>query len=104
MLMHRPATGEDARRYGENLAIHATVLKGAEAWAAEAKNYAAGTQLPSASEIKNFHSGHYTQMVWRKTTEIGVGKAEIKTGRFKGSFVIVADYNPPGNYIGEKPY
>ena len=63
------------------------------------------------SEISKFHygvlngsnwyaSGHYTQMVWRNTTQVGMGQAVCSDG----SIVIVAEYDPPGNYMGQKPY
>jgi pathogenesis-related protein 1 len=45
-------------------------------------------------------TGHYTQMVWRSTTQVGMGQASCPGG----ALVIVAEYNPPGNYIGQKPY
>jgi hypothetical protein len=35
--------------------------------------------------------GHYTQIVWKKSTQIGVGKA--------GECVVII-YSPPGNYKG----
>jgi hypothetical protein len=43
-------------------------------------------------------------MVWRNTTEIGVGEAVVKTGRHKDQLVIIADYNTFGNYCSEDPY
>ena len=99
---HRPEEGEEKQKYGENLAINATLLKGAEAWYAEIKDYTADTPIPE--DLTNFKAGHYTQMVWKKTTQIGAGYAIVKQGPFKGSLVIVCNYDPPGNYLGEKPY
>jgi len=43
--------------------------------------------------------GHYTQVVWRGTRELGCAVAS-KHGRE----VWVCDYNPHGNWIGERPY
>jgi len=90
--------------YGENLAAGSGnsygVLTGVEDWYSEIKLYKAGTPIDG-----NFEAyGHYTQMVWSKTTEVGAGKAVIKTGPMKGWLVIVANYDPPGNYRGVKPY
>jgi pathogenesis-related protein 1 len=39
-------------------------------------------------------------MVWKETTHVGMGIAICKNG----GMIIVANYNPAGNYIGEKPY
>jgi hypothetical protein len=44
--------------------------------------------------------GHYTQVVWRTTTEIGCGMA---TGS-NGNDYLVCQYTPPGNIIGQPPY
>lgn len=44
--------------------------------------------------------GHYTQVVWKNTNEVGCGMAICNDK----SQVWVCNYNPPGNYIGEKPY
>jgi hypothetical protein len=43
--------------------------------------------------------GHYTQMVWRETREVGIGMAQSKHGLY-----VVARYSPAGNIVGEKPY
>ncbi len=44
--------------------------------------------------------GHYTQIVWRDTTEVGCAV------KFCGdqSQNWVCSYNPPGNYVGKRPY
>jgi uncharacterized protein YkwD len=101
-LEHRPATGEWAQKYGENLAVNQSALKGAEAWYAEMKDYTKGTPIPE--DFSKFTAGHYTQMVWKGTTKIGAGSAVVQQGRFKGLVVVVCNYDPPGNIIGEKPY
>ncbi len=49
-------------------------------------------------------AGQYTQMVWRRTKRIQAGVAVVKTGRFKGSTLVVCKYDPPGNMVGDKPY
>ena len=89
-------------KYGENLSRGTgyTVLELVEGWYDEKAKYKPGTPYPGVG----FGVGHYTQMVWKDTTEIGVGKAVYTTGRLKGQLVIVANYNPPGNFKGQKPY
>lgn len=41
--------------------------------------------------------GHFTQVVWKDTKELGIAKA---TGK-KGGTYVVANYNPSGNFIGK---
>lgn len=43
--------------------------------------------------------GHYTQIIWDRTTRVGCGRAVSRTG----SVFIVCNYSPPGNVIGETP-
>ncbi|MEM7386026.1 MAG: CAP family protein [Verrucomicrobiota bacterium] len=90
---------------GENLAIGSgggyKAINGAKDWYSEIKLYTPGTRIAG----NNFMSfGHYTQMVWSQTSQIGVGVATVTTGRFAGGLVVVAHYNPPGNMQGEAPY
>ncbi|KAK3702868.1 hypothetical protein QZH41_014141 [Actinostola sp. cb2023] len=44
-------------------------------------------------------TGHFTQVIWANTTEIGSGKATSSTG---AQFVVVR-YTPPGNVMGQFP-
>jgi Cysteine-rich secretory protein family len=41
--------------------------------------------------------GHFTQVVWKSSKELGVGKAKSRSGRI----YVVANYYPPGNYQGQ---
>ena len=43
---------------------------------------------------------HYTQMIWKNTNELGVGMATCPNE----GVIVVANYNPSGNYSGEYPY
>ncbi|MFC0518057.1 CAP family protein [Mucilaginibacter angelicae] len=85
------------RKYGENIFMGSgnyTPLDASLDWYSEKKGY-------TYSKIGGGGStGHYTQMIWKKTTEVGVGVAIADNG----DIYVVANYSPPGNYIGEFPY
>uniref|UniRef100_A0A803J2F5 SCP domain-containing protein n=1 Tax=Xenopus tropicalis TaxID=8364 RepID=A0A803J2F5_XENTR len=42
-------------------------------------------------------TGHFTQVVWKDSKELGVGVATDG----KGTFYVVGRYSPPGNVIGQ---
>jgi len=83
--------------YGENLfeitgaaASPAQVLN---AWAAESRNY------DYRSNQCRGVCGHYTQIVWGDTREVGCAVAR------RGSREVwVCNYDPPGNWVGKRPY
>lgn len=66
-------------------------------WYEEIKDY-------KYSKIKDIKTGpvvgHYTQMIWKNTTHVGLASATSKTG----VVYVVARYYPAGNYIGQYPY
>lgn len=70
--------------------------KVAQDWADERAdyNYVSNTCRPGAQ------CGHYTQMVWRNTTEVGCGMTVCPDK----AQLWVCNYNPPGNWVGERPY
>ena len=84
--------GKEVRRDKNQVTIRHVV----KAWADEEPwyNYKSNSCLPGKQ------CGHYTQMVWRDTTEVGCAV------KFCGdqSQNWVCSYNPPGNVIGKRPY
>lgn len=46
--------------------------------------------------------GHYTQVVWEDTTKVGCARVSCNSNGYKE--IYVCQYDPAGNYIGEKPY
>lgn len=69
-----------------------------EAWGSEKKWYSADANSCRAPLGKT--CGHYTQIVWKNTTEVGCAKA-VCTDK---SQVWLCIYSPTGNIIGQRPY
>jgi pathogenesis-related protein 1 len=89
---HRPNN-----QYGENIFMGSSnyaPLDASEGWYSEKKDYTYGKFTGKGG------TGHYTQMVWQNTTQVGVGVAISASG----DIYVVANYAPAGNYIGEYPY
>jgi pathogenesis-related protein 1 len=92
-------------KYGENLYAGTAEPKGpgvVDSWASEVSDY------DYASGKCSGVCGHYTQVVWRNSTELGCGYAKCTAnspfGSSKTWYNWVCQYNPPGNYVGQKPY
>ncbi len=47
--------------------------------------------------------GHYTQVTWGATKHIGCAKARC-TNDSQTTEILVCQYDPPGNYIGQRGY
>ena len=41
-------------------------------------------------------TGHFTQVVWKDSRELGVGRAQTRDGKW----LVVANYRPAGNFLG----
>jgi pathogenesis-related protein 1 len=85
-------------KFGENLyelrGAKSTPAKVVERWSSEAPNFD-----EKANKCRGGPCGHYTQVVWRGTREVGCG-----VGRSGAREVWVCEYDPPGNYVGQRPY
>ena len=44
-------------------------------------------------------TGHFTQVVWKESTTLGIGRAEVTKNGMKCAY-IVARYKPAGNFMG----
>ncbi|XP_065676310.1 uncharacterized protein LOC100206500 isoform X4 [Hydra vulgaris] len=110
---------EEAEKYAKHLADiqelkHSTDRNG------EGENLAygcnsAGTEMSAAEAVKNWYAevcspghdftkdggsgtGHFTQVVWKDSTELGMGKATSKKGGMLCTY-IVGRYKPAGNML-----
>ncbi|HEY5962187.1 MAG TPA: CAP domain-containing protein [Polyangiaceae bacterium] len=81
--------------YGENLASGTNLSPQAavDMWASEKSKYTWSAKYTVADF--NLGSGHYTQVVWRKSIQIGCASATC--GK---NVVISCRYSPPGNVTG----
>ena|SRR5689334_12112987 len=93
-MKHRPPD-----KYGENIFWSSGLTNKSDyvvdAWGSEIEFYNEKKNSCKSNEV----CGHYTQVVWCTTTEVGCGMA--KCG---GEEIWVCNYNPPGNWVGERPY
>jgi len=87
---------------GENLSLAMNKPVGVDGWLAEEKSYNCPSGQCAASAI----CGHWTQMAWANTGQIGCGKRRCasleKAPGFVNSDILVCRYTPPGNYIGQR--
>lgn len=87
------------QNYGENLASSTNApLSPQEVvgmWAEERVSYDRNSNSCRAGDV----CGHYTQLVWRETRELGCGMAACGSTQ-----VWVCNYSPAGNYTGQAPF
>ena len=99
----RPNQGENLSVFfntvgGESVFSSTPALDASNAWYNEINDY---TYSEIGSDVNaNVMIGHYTQMIWSTTTEVGIAVAISDTGKV----YVAARYSPPGNYIGNRPY
>ncbi|XP_054713043.1 uncharacterized protein LOC129222554 isoform X2 [Uloborus diversus] len=87
------------KQYGENIFMKWSsdpnhMVSGNEAvdsWYSEIKDHTFG------KEPKSLKSGHFTQVIWKASKQMGVAWAKSKTGKI----LVVANYDPPGNFVGK---
>jgi uncharacterized protein YkwD len=100
-IRHRKTKEAEGVYYGENIwwgsdATAYKIVNASYSWYKEKQSY----QFSRFGDERGVIIGHYTQMVWRNTTEMGAGAAVCPGGEI----IVVANYNPAGNYMGEYPY
>merc|ERR550532_1481163 len=65
--------------------------KPVDSWYSEIKKYEFGKEPTSMG------TGHFTQVVWKTTKKMGIAKARTNSGKI----IVVANYEPAGNWIGQ---
>ena len=100
-MKHRTNAGEGNKPYGENIfwgssSSYYKPIDASLAWYSEKKFY----KYQKLNNNNWYKTGHYTQMIWKNTREVGVGVAVCPNG----GLIVVANYYPVGNVITEYPY
>jgi pathogenesis-related protein 1 len=100
-MVHRIAPGQDEKVYGENIfwgsdGKYFKPIDASVEWYSEIKMY----NYTKVTEKNWEPTGHYTQMIWDNTKEVGVGVSICPNG----GIIIVANYYPAGNYLRQYPY
>lgn len=86
-------------QYGENLAWGSpdlTATAAVDMWIDEIQNYDY-----NSNSCFNGECLHYTQVVWRDSVRLGCARVRCNDGR---STIVSCNYDPPGNFIGERPF
>ena len=97
------ASGDERRWMGENLWMGSAGYYSAEdmigGFAAERDKFRPGI-FPDVSRTGQWADvGHYTQLVWPGTQEVGCAVAK---GNGNGNDVLLCRYEPAGNIVGQK--
>ena len=87
---------------GENLWAgskgYYTIEAMVDAWIREKRHFKAGRFPDNSTTGKVEDVGHYTQLIWSDTGEVGCARAVSRDEE-----ILVCRYSDAGNYIGEKP-
>ncbi len=65
----------------------------ADTWYDEIKDYNFNNPSQKTGVV-----GHFTQLVWKGSKEVGIGCAKSQNG----SYYVVANYYPAGNWMGQE--
>lgn len=77
--------------FGENVYYSSENANGdrpVQLWYSEIKDY------DWTKNVAQKGTGHFTQVIWKQSKEMGVAAAKAKSG----NLYVVAEYNPPGNF------
>ena len=88
------AFGHSNGAYGENLAAGTSGTLDPEAVVAMWYDEVAHYRFPDGGF--SMQTGHFTQVVWRRTAQVGCGRSHCKD-----MDIWVCEYDPPGNWEGQ---
>jgi len=100
-IKHSECRDETGRVLGENIFWGSSstfygTLDASKSWYEEKADYNGKPIEATRGKMV----GHYTQMVWKYTREVGAGVAYCPSG----AIIVVASYYPAGNIVGSVPY
>lgn len=104
-------TFHDRGDFGENLAdawsnpgpVTDSITMTVDGWGSEKRFYDYNSNTCSNPNTQE-GCGHYTQMVWRNTQQVGCASASCSGNDGSETKLWVCRYSPAGNYEGERPY
>nr|CAD2183004.1 unnamed protein product [Meloidogyne enterolobii] len=97
-------------KFGENLFMStnkklsdsSALRQACKDWWAELADYGMDQSLVLDNGQFSKGIGHWSQMAWAKTLELGCARAYCPNSEWKT--YVVCQYNPPGNYLNELVY
>lgn len=98
---HCEMVHSEAKKYGENLfwgeSSSISPAEAVQAWIAQKKFYDYNTNSCDSDEP----CGVYTQVVWKTSTKLGCAEVTCDKGNI---VLVVCNYFPRGNIVGERPF
>ncbi|KAK7202910.1 CAP domain-containing protein [Myxozyma melibiosi] len=92
LFVHSGVAGEGENLYWSSSTASGQLADAAESFVSEKTAYDEAGDPVIGDDYATY--GHYTQIIWKTTTEVGCAESEG---------YVVCRYYPQGNYVGESP-